>query len=101
MIVSFTDLLNRLLLRHQSAGAGQITGILSPSDRNGGGDGVSADQHVVSAFLWALVLVSLIELVAAFALVGSLRPFRRPGSVHQIITAVLHFRMFWSISSYP
>ena len=34
---------------------------------------------MVSAFLWAVVLVSLIELVAAFALVGSLRPFRRPG----------------------
>ena len=71
-IVSLTDLSNRLL---KSAGAGQITGIISPSEQNS----ITTDQIVVSAFLWALVLVSLVELVAAFALVGSLRPFRRPG----------------------
>ena len=35
-------------------------------------------MNKVSAFLWALVLVSLVELVGAFALVGNLRPFRRP-----------------------
>ena len=82
------------VLAHQSAGAGQITGIISPSDENGGG--VSGDQHVVSAFLWALVLVSLIELVVAFALVGSLRPFRRPGrNVHQCRST-----HFWDIYSF-
>ena len=56
----------------QSAGAGQIGGIVRPEDD------VATDRVVVAAFLWAAVLVSLAELVAAFALVGSLRPFRRP-----------------------
>ena len=69
----------------KSAGAGQIGGIVRPEDD------VATDRVVVAAFLWAAVLVSLAELVAAFALVGSLRPFRRPvcnahGSVSRFCT---------------